>query len=213
MARRTKAQALETRERILDAAVEVFHERGVAQPSLTDIARLAGVTRGAVYGHFKNKSDVFNALCDRIRLPDEAICADGGDAVADQTPLARLRSGWIAFLRQAACDAQKRQILAIIIHRSELLEDNGRILQRLREGRREGMARLTALIAEAVDQGQLPAQLDVPRAALYFHGAIAGLLSDWLFDPSVFDLASESEAMVDATIETLRQAPSLHTAP
>src|SRR5690606_18567469 len=71
MARRSKAEALETRETILDAAIEVFHQHGVARPSLTEVARLAGVTRGAVYGHFRNKADLFNALCDRIRLPAE----------------------------------------------------------------------------------------------------------------------------------------------
>ena len=75
MVRRTKEEALETRNRILDAAEAVFHARGVARPSLADIAEAAGVTRGAIYWHFKNKSDVFAAMCDRVNLPVEALCA------------------------------------------------------------------------------------------------------------------------------------------
>ncbi|MGK9806601.1 TetR family transcriptional regulator, partial [Salmonella enterica subsp. enterica] len=43
MARRTKEEALETRHRILDAAEAVFHARGVARPSLADIAEATGV--------------------------------------------------------------------------------------------------------------------------------------------------------------------------
>ena len=45
MARRTKAEALETREQIIDAAERVFHKKGVSRSSLSDIAEEAGVTQ------------------------------------------------------------------------------------------------------------------------------------------------------------------------
>ena len=64
MARSTKEEALETRSRILDAAEEVFFTRGLAQSSLADVAVAADVTRGAIYWHFKNKSDLFEAMCE-----------------------------------------------------------------------------------------------------------------------------------------------------
>ena len=50
--RRTKEQAEQTRVAILEAAERLFLEKGVAQCSLEQIARAAGVTRGAVYWHF-----------------------------------------------------------------------------------------------------------------------------------------------------------------
>lgn len=49
MARKTKQQAEETRQEILDAAIKTFSERGVSATSLADIAKSAGVTRGAIY--------------------------------------------------------------------------------------------------------------------------------------------------------------------
>ena len=49
MARKTKLEALETRERLLDAGEVVFRQRGVTRTSLAEIAAAAGVTRGAVY--------------------------------------------------------------------------------------------------------------------------------------------------------------------
>ena len=52
MARRTKAEADETRTKLLDAAEEVFFEKGVSRTSLGDIAQRAGATRGAVSWHF-----------------------------------------------------------------------------------------------------------------------------------------------------------------
>lgn len=66
MARKTKEEALATREKILDSAIDIFFENGVSASSLNDIALHAGVTRGAVYWHFKNKRDIFEALNERL---------------------------------------------------------------------------------------------------------------------------------------------------
>ncbi len=75
LARRTKEQAEQTREAILDAAEQVFFQRGVSRASLEEIGRVAGVTRGAVYWHFKDKLDLFLAIEERVRLPQEQMLA------------------------------------------------------------------------------------------------------------------------------------------
>ena len=72
MARKTKEEAQETRNAILDAAELVFQEHGVSHTSLAEIAAAAGVTRGAVYWHFANKADLFDALILRVFEPLEA---------------------------------------------------------------------------------------------------------------------------------------------
>ena len=71
MVRKTKEEAQDTRHAILDAAERVFQERGVSHTSLAEIATAAGVTRGAIYWHFANKSDVFDALFERAFAPLE----------------------------------------------------------------------------------------------------------------------------------------------
>ena len=73
MVRRTKEEALETRNLLLDVAERVFNEKGVSRTSLADIAEAAGLTRGAIYWHFKNKSDLFDAMMERVTLPLEQL--------------------------------------------------------------------------------------------------------------------------------------------
>jgi len=51
-----------TRKRLMEAAAAVIAEKGFDRASLEDIAALAGMTRGAVYGNFKNKEELFLAL-------------------------------------------------------------------------------------------------------------------------------------------------------
>ncbi|MHA3020741.1 TetR/AcrR family transcriptional regulator [Mycobacterium sp. BMJ-28] len=62
----TRERRLErTRSLLLDAAEEVFAERGFMAASLDDIARAAGYTKGAIYQHFSTKEGLFLAVTDR----------------------------------------------------------------------------------------------------------------------------------------------------
>jgi AcrR family transcriptional regulator len=58
----TKKQAERTRENVLRAGLKVFSEKGFAATRLEDIAKEAGVTRGAIYWHFKDKLELFCEL-------------------------------------------------------------------------------------------------------------------------------------------------------
>ena len=71
--RRTKEQAEQTRTAILAAAELLFLEKGVAHSTLEQIAKAAGVTRGAVYWHFENKAHLFHELLSQVRLPPEQL--------------------------------------------------------------------------------------------------------------------------------------------
>jgi len=208
LVRRTREEALQTRERILNAAIDVFHERGVARPSLTDIAHLAGVTRGAVYGHFENKTDLFTALVARVPLPADVVC-DADSNACRRDPLGTLRESWVGFLRQAATNTEHHRILEIIFHRCELVAESGLIQQRMHEGHTNSIARMTELISAAVDKGQLPADLDVPRAVNLLHSSLIGILNEWLFEPEAYDLAAEAERFVDALLTMIATAPTL----
>jgi len=65
MARKTREESLAIKHRILDAAELVLLEKGVAQTAMADLAEAAGMSRGAVYGHYRNKMEVCLAMCDR----------------------------------------------------------------------------------------------------------------------------------------------------
>jgi len=68
MARKTKEEAAETRERVLMAALDLFTEKGYSRTTFADIAKRIGMTRGAVYWHFDNKPALLAALMDHVHL-------------------------------------------------------------------------------------------------------------------------------------------------
>src|SRR5688500_9102310 len=98
MVRKTKEEAQATRSALLDAAELLFHARGVSRTSLNDIAHAAGMTRGAIYWHFADKADLFNAMMMRVTLPLEETVQDVGDP-HNEDPIATIRRILVAALR------------------------------------------------------------------------------------------------------------------
>ncbi|HEY8331957.1 MAG TPA: TetR family transcriptional regulator, partial [Pseudomonas sp.] len=84
--RRTKEEAEQTRRALLAAAEQLFLEQGVAHTTLEQIARAAGVTRGALYWHFENKAHLFQAMLEQVRLPPEQL-AERLSTCGDRDPL------------------------------------------------------------------------------------------------------------------------------
>jgi TetR/AcrR family acrAB operon transcriptional repressor len=62
MARRTKAEAEQTRQKILKTALDLFVEKGYERATFEEVAARIGLTKGAVYWHFKSKPDLFTEV-------------------------------------------------------------------------------------------------------------------------------------------------------
>ena len=210
MVRRTKEEALETRNRILDAAEHVFYEKGVSRTSLADIAQTAGVTRGAIYWHFENKGDLFTAMFDRVVLPLDELKVASTDP-GEPDPLGRMRDLCILCLRNTATDVRRRRVFEILFLKCEFVEEMGPVMARHQTDMREGLASIEQGLRNAMSKGQLPADLDPERASRVLHSFIGGALRDMAILPDVFDVASNAGRHVDAMLDALRYSPALRS--
>lgn len=208
MARKTKEEAQETRNLILDAAEHVFQEHGVSHTSLSDIANRASVTRGAIYWHFQNKVDLFTQMHARVHLPIQALAEETASA-DEPDPLGRLRELLVLILRNTVRDGHQRRVLDILFHRSEFISEMGEVVEQQHTYYLEAMERTERSLGNAVKRGQLPAELDTRRAAVAVNTHINGLLGSWLLAPEAFDLDEEAETLVDAQFDMLRHSRSL----
>ncbi len=197
MARRTKEDALATRHQILDAAERVFHERGVARTSLQEIALAAGVTRGAIYWHFEDKSDLFNAMMLRVVLPLEETARRSDDpTLAD--PLAFMRGNFIDALHKTVNDPQVRRVFEIATHKVEYVDETQAVRARHLNLRNEFLAHVERGLQRAVQRGQLPPATPTLVVAIGIHAVIDGLIQNWMLDPEAFDLVLVGGQVLDA---------------
>ena len=189
MVRRTKADALATRNSLLDAAEHLFQERGVSRTSLNDIAIAAGTTRGAIYWHFKDKADLFNAMMERVTMPLEgtlACTARTADTTAN--PLLSLRDSMMAALKQTATDDQTRRVFEVATHKVESAGETASLQLRHREARDACIVDFEKALRLAARRARLKLPLPAAMAAHGLHALISGLIQNWLLAPEAFAL-------------------------
>jgi TetR/AcrR family acrAB operon transcriptional repressor len=207
MVRRTKDEAQETRSAILDTAERVFSERGVSRTSLTDIAEAAGLTRGAIYWHFKDKADLFCEMFARVTMPmEDAPCQVDHSRAAD--PLASIRTMMVTILKRTSEDAQARRVFHIIFHKCEYVDEMKPVWKRFNEMQASCVSRIEQGISAAIANGQVPKHVDARRVALGLHALVDGLISKWVMDPDYMPIKSEAEHVVDFFLGALGQTPA-----
>ena len=132
MERAGRKKTLETRDRILDAAEDVFNECGYSNTTLNEIAEAAGLTRGAIYWHFKNKEDLFQAMCLRIREPMDALI-EGIVEKDVNDPIAQLSRTHETIMLEVINNPHYRRVLNILFHKCEFTRETDQIVIQQKE--------------------------------------------------------------------------------
>jgi TetR/AcrR family acrAB operon transcriptional repressor len=206
MVRRTKTQAAATREAVLDAAERVFRERGVAHSSLAEVAEAAGVTRGAVYWHFRDKAEVFKAMCERVQLPMEGKLASAGRNRHDD-PLGALRAASLDALAQLATDPRTQAVFDVVFHKCEFAAELAAVDERCVSADNACLRNVERLLEQAVARRQLPHDTDTRLAAQGLNAFVVGIMHQWVRRPGAYDLARAAPQLIDAFLAGLRAKP------
>lgn len=202
--RRTKEEALATRERILDAAEEVFHHNGVSQTSLADIAAAAGVTRGAIYHHFADKADLFEAMMQRVFDPVEELVAELQAEIARHgDTLQSLRTLVLSYVERLVRDARYQCIFDIAWHKCEYVGAMARIRDQHMECGNHYLDIMESALRIARAQGTIVPETDPRQAAVGLMALIDGLIVNWTLNPRMFPLERYVEGIVDTYLRGL----------
>jgi len=202
MARKTKQEALETRHSILDAAERLFQQHGVSRTSLQQIAQEAQVTRGAIYWHFKDKAELFDAMMERATMPLEQGMSIRG-APTQPITLADLRWGLVNVFYCATHNERTRRVFEIAMQKVEYTGEMQALHERKLSVRRSWRDQNQAVFDLAVAQGHLPAGLNTQVAAIALVSLVDGLLHQWITDPESFDLMGVGQTAVEGFLSSM----------
>jgi TetR/AcrR family acrAB operon transcriptional repressor len=193
--RKTKEEAAITRQRILEAALAVFSEKGYAAATLEEIAQEAELTRGAIYWHFGDKAGLYNALL-------EAYSSRAGDilqraALEGGSLLEILKRIFVQLLLAVEEDDKLRAVIEISLFKTGSAPE-------LEPGRQErleaGIALLNTItggMQGGISAGDLRSDLeavDMARAFLSFQN---GAIQLFLTDPKSFPLGKQADTMAE----------------
>ena len=204
MARRTKAEAETTRIAILDAAEVLFYQQGVSRTTLEKIAVAANVTRGAIYWHFQNKADLFNAMLERVRLPYQHLL-DEVDNNPGADPFEQVRQLMVSGLKLIASSEQHHRVLTIVFHRCDYIDELNPAVTKQDELDEQAVAVLQRAFERAAQAGTLRDNICPRLAGTALHMYVGGIISNYLLKPQQCNLAEHAGALVDVMLEGLKK--------
>ncbi|NIS83393.1 MAG: TetR family transcriptional regulator [Anaerolineales bacterium] len=201
--RRTKEEALVTRENVLSAALLVFSQYGYSAARLEDIAKVAEVTRGAIYHHFGSKEELYKTLVTErsagINQLAEEILAQAG------TPLEILRRFLVRLFEYAEEDEEYRALLELTVSKVELTEGLETIMKDTVKGRRQLAAYFQELLRQGIQAGEIRSDLPVKPAANALISFMNGVGLIWIQDPRAFSIREDAEALVDVFLKGIER--------
>jgi len=206
MVRRCKEDAERTRDAILDAAEKLFFRNGVSRTSLEQIAREAGVTRGAIYWHFRNKVEVSDAMHARVELPLYALVEDLA-ATPPADPVAALRQVCRGTLERLAESPCLQRVYAILFHKCEDVEELASSAERHSRNERRLLVALESVFGRIAEAGRLAPAMDPPAAARSLYALLLGATGAALHEHRNFDLRRDTIEVVDRFFDCVTLEP------
>lgn len=160
MVRKTKEEAEKTRKELIDAARTVFHQCGVSRSSLEKIAKEAGVTRGAVYWHFKDKAELFFAMREDVFVPMVERTDSFLFSESYENPLDAIEASLKEFFRVLEDCSVVREVFDIMISRCEYVDEFAGVQEEAGRPAREFREKIERIYQRAADRGMLREGLD-----------------------------------------------------
>lgn len=189
------------RQQMVQAAVAVMAAKGWNETSIDEVTKAAGVSRGLVSYHFKDKADLLSAVLASCRAAfNEAVSAASG--VTDDEP-ERLRLVVRAALHQIPENPVNYQVF---LHFAANAGTHPELGEQIRTLYSEYRAVITRGIAAGQQHGVYRADLDPVATAAQISGAIMGLALQWLTDPDGYPFetaAHQTEDMILAFVTGL----------
>jgi TetR/AcrR family acrAB operon transcriptional repressor len=191
--RRTKEEAAITRENLLAAALAVFSRSGYSTATLDDVAKEAGVTRGAIYWHFHSKAEMYAALLEKYSSRGGQIiqqaASEGGSLVEI------LRRVFLNLLSAIETDKDLRAVMEINLFKTEQTAELETSHQRQIVESKTLLHTIAEAMQQGIDVGDLRNDISAIEMAHAFLAFQNGIVYNWLSDQCTFSLSSSASAL------------------
>ncbi len=205
MAKKTKEEAAKTRQLLIDTAILTFAQQGFSNTTLDDIACAANMTRGAIYWHFTNKTELFNAIWQEQRPLRERI-----DRKAQlhfhNDPQGLFRHSLTEALRLIAKSPLEQALVEILYHKCEFTQ-NMTPEAEIRERLFFNPANVAEMLEKCQQQDPHFLSVSVETALIIIQGYMSGIVKNWLMLDKASDLAALAPLLVEGLLIMLRTTP------
>lgn len=179
----------------MDVAIDCFARYGAHATSIDRIAKAAGVTKGALYYHFKDKEALLRAAVkNRVGQFERRVL---GDLTPVRDAPAALRQLGHACVEHATKSNHRRLIVTLMV---EALDTNPGLAGEFRDMMHRFRDFLGDIVRRGQEHGQFRPDIDAALAAQVFAGAVMGSEIQYYQEPQGIDLGATVETFVEQYI-------------
>jgi TetR/AcrR family acrAB operon transcriptional repressor len=199
--RRTKEEAGETKQKIIDAAVTLFETKGYNATRIEDIAEKTGMTRGAVYWHFKNKDELYTYIFEMFERRLDLLITESRRET--RSPLGRLRWLMVKIITRSDLLVGIRQLRVIT---TTTLSQNKvpEMHQRAKKIFGKYMRTIERVIQDGIAAGEVKGCVDVGNAALMLAVFVTGAVGAHLDELKLASSQWDADSIVDLVLNGIR---------
>jgi TetR/AcrR family acrAB operon transcriptional repressor len=206
LARKTKELALETREKLLESALDVMSEKPFDKVSISEIANRVGLSKGAVYWHFKNKGDLLVNLIRRI-------CEDDGPGpfYEEKPPedFEWLRCFFRDKLHKTSDDGRLQKINKLLSRRYEWPDDvRATVMALISERTKDEREIITGVILRCQERNEIRPELPADEIAELLSAIFYGIFFLQLDEIFSMDFSKYTNFIFDALEKELKNRVS-----
>ena len=194
MARKTKEEAEKTKSRIMDAALDVFYSQGLTRSTLNGIAAEAGVTRGAIYWHFKDKMDLLKKINESINGEVAFFLKRPG--VEEMSRLSDITDMISHFFVLLETNARFAKFYAIMSYKVEYTDELETLLSVEFRASKKFRTFLESTYKKLMEEGKVTREVTPRQASLSIFSMIGGMVEMWLLDNNAIALSTEGVAIL-----------------
>lgn len=184
----------ERRDVIVAAALDEFFDRGFSAARMDDIAERAGLSKGALYLYFKSKEDLFNAMIERIALPNvermEAV-------MAQNTDIRAALSAMMTMVPTIIRSSRVPMIVKVLIAEAVAFPD---LVARYRE---QVIERILGVLSDALARASKRGEIAIGDPALTARLIVAPFIFSAIWTV-VFERKGNADLDIDALMQTHR---------
>ncbi len=191
-----REQAELTRQNLVESALRLVAKKGYDRVTVDDICQEAGVTKGAFYGHFKNKHQV---IIERYLRADDHYKEVFPEIMKEETYIAKA----MAFSRAALTYIADQGVMLIKVAYSSEIRPSLKVSP-IGSDKRPLFHFAHYLIQEAQKAGEVRTDIDAADIARLLIRSIRGIVYDWCLQDGSFDLVAAGEVHAEVMAEGLR---------
>lgn len=193
--RRIKDEVEQTRKDLLSSALSIFSQKGYKSTRLEDVAKKAGVTRGAIYYHFGNKAELYMAIIEDVSKQSQELikkAVDEGGTVPEI--LSRIL---ICYFNLLEDNRRFREVVELTMFKTGVSPDLEILSKKRYKEAQILVENLSGLFKMAIEWKQVRPDLNPDAAARALLAYQSGIAMLWLSNPDVFSVKKNAQVLVD----------------